>query len=125
MEFFVEMIQKYIKISGFNQNGQKYYLLGHSLGGMITSHYALKYESEIEKLILMSPVGIPEAPGMFKRDQFIWQRKQIMARYEQLCKRLDLQQISQQQQSSVTDTAQFHTYDQRQERVGEMVPGGD
>ena len=48
-----------------------------------------------------------------------------MARYEQLCKRLDLQQISQQQQSSVTDTAQFHTYDQRQERVGEMVPGGD
>lgn len=81
MEFFVEMIQKYIKISGLNQNGQKYYLLGHSLGGMITSHYALKYESEIEKLILMSPVGIPEAPGMFKRDQFIYQRKQIMARY--------------------------------------------
>jgi len=48
---------------------QKYYLLGHSLGGCIACHYALKYPKNIEKLILMSPVGIMETPEHLQRER--------------------------------------------------------
>ncbi|KXL46562.1 hypothetical protein M433DRAFT_156460 [Acidomyces richmondensis BFW] len=37
-------------------------LLGHSLGGYMAVCYALKYPGRCEKLILASPVGIPEDP---------------------------------------------------------------
>ena len=80
MDFFVETIYSYVKISDLNEDSKKYYLLGHSLGGMISSHYALRYENQIEKLILMSPVGLPEAPNVMKRDKFC-QRNSLMARY--------------------------------------------
>jgi len=37
-------------------------LLGHSLGGYLAIAYALKYPGHLNKLILASPVGIPEDP---------------------------------------------------------------
>ena len=37
-------------------------LLGHSLGGYMAVCYALKYPGHLNKLILASPVGIPEDP---------------------------------------------------------------
>ncbi|KAK5112248.1 hypothetical protein LTR62_004409 [Meristemomyces frigidus] len=37
-------------------------LLGHSLGGYMAVAYALKYPGHLDKLILASPVGIPEDP---------------------------------------------------------------
>ncbi|KAF1912731.1 Alpha/Beta hydrolase protein [Ampelomyces quisqualis] len=37
-------------------------LLGHSLGGYLAVAYALKYPGHLNKLILASPVGIPEDP---------------------------------------------------------------
>ena len=37
-------------------------LLGHSLGGYMAVAYALKYPGRLNKLILASPVGIPEDP---------------------------------------------------------------
>jgi len=37
-------------------------LLGHSLGGYMAVAYALKYPGHLNKLILASPVGIPEDP---------------------------------------------------------------
>ncbi|EDN10205.1 abhydrolase domain-containing protein [Histoplasma capsulatum] len=40
----------------------KFTLLGHSLGGYIAVSYALKYPGRLNKLILASPVGIPEDP---------------------------------------------------------------
>ena len=40
-------------------------MCGHSLGGYVSSVYALKYENELEKLILLSPVGIPKKPDDF------------------------------------------------------------
>ena len=36
------------------------YLLGHSFGGYINTAYALKYPQHVQKLILASPVGVPE-----------------------------------------------------------------
>lgn len=36
----------------------KFYLCGHSLGGYICSLFTMKYQYYIEKLILLSPVGL-------------------------------------------------------------------
>ena len=42
---------------------RNYFILaGHSLGGYLASHYAMKYPHKIEKLVLLSPVGIPVKP---------------------------------------------------------------
>ncbi|KAL5339308.1 Alpha/Beta hydrolase protein [Aspergillus crustosus] len=41
---------------------ERFTLLGHSLGGYIAVNYALKYPGRLNKLILASPVGIPEDP---------------------------------------------------------------
>jgi cardiolipin-specific phospholipase len=41
---------------------EKFTLLGHSLGGYMAVAYALKYPGRLNKLILASPVGIPEDP---------------------------------------------------------------
>ncbi|CAG8960879.1 hypothetical protein HYFRA_00002416, partial [Hymenoscyphus fraxineus] len=40
----------------------KFTLLGHSMGGYMAVAYALKYPGRLNKLILASPVGIPEDP---------------------------------------------------------------
>ncbi|OAX76873.1 hypothetical protein ACJ72_08834, partial [Emergomyces africanus] len=40
----------------------RFTLLGHSLGGYMAVAYALKYPGRLNKLILASPVGIPEDP---------------------------------------------------------------
>ena len=40
----------------------KFTLLGHSLGGYLAVAYALKYPGHLDKLVLASPVGIPEDP---------------------------------------------------------------
>lgn len=40
----------------------RFTLMGHSLGGYLAVCYALKYPGHLKKLILASPVGIPEDP---------------------------------------------------------------
>lgn len=40
----------------------RFTLLGHSLGGYMAVAYALKYPGRLNKLVLASPVGIPEDP---------------------------------------------------------------
>lgn len=46
----------------------KFTLLGHSLGGYLAIAYALKYPGHLNKLILASPVGIPEDPYAVNED---------------------------------------------------------
>ena len=46
----------------------RFTLLGHSLGGYMAVAYALKYPGHINKLILASPVGIPEDPYAVNAD---------------------------------------------------------
>lgn len=47
---------------------EKFTLLGHSLGGYMAVAYALKYPGHLNKLILASPVGIPEDPYAMAAD---------------------------------------------------------
>lgn len=41
---------------------EKFILAGHSFGGYIVGNYALKYYKHIEKLQLISPIGIRVPP---------------------------------------------------------------
>ncbi|KAF2678781.1 alpha/beta-hydrolase [Lentithecium fluviatile CBS 122367] len=47
---------------------ERFTLLGHSLGGYLATAYALKYPGHLNKLILASPVGIPEDPHAVEED---------------------------------------------------------
>ena len=38
----------------------KFYLLGHSMGGMLATRYALMYPEMVEKLILENPIGLED-----------------------------------------------------------------
>lgn len=62
--FFVDALEEWRKI----RNIEKFTLLGHSLGGYLAVSYALKYPGHINKLILASPVGIPEDPDAVKAE---------------------------------------------------------
>ncbi|KAI8320295.1 alpha/beta-hydrolase [Martensiomyces pterosporus] len=56
--FFVESLEEWRKRVGI----EKMMLCGHSFGGYMSALYALKYPEHVEKLVLISPIGIPEAP---------------------------------------------------------------
>ena len=56
--FFVDALEEWRKLRKID----KFTLLGHSLGGYLATAYALKYPGHLNKLILASPVGIPEDP---------------------------------------------------------------
>ncbi|KAL2826821.1 Alpha/Beta hydrolase protein [Aspergillus cavernicola] len=57
-DWFVDALEEW----RIKRNIDRFTLLGHSLGGYIAVNYALKYPGRINKLILASPVGIPEDP---------------------------------------------------------------
>lgn len=50
------------------RNIERFTLCGHSLGGYMAVAYALKYPGHLNKLILASPVGIPEDPYAMNAD---------------------------------------------------------
>ncbi|ROW04473.1 hypothetical protein VMCG_04976 [Cytospora schulzeri] len=57
-DFFIDALEEWRKLRKI----EKFTLLGHSLGGYLATAYALKYPGHLNKLILASPVGIPEDP---------------------------------------------------------------
>ena len=56
--WFVDSLEEWRVEKGID----RFTLLGHSLGGYMAVAYALKYPGHLNKLILASPVGIPEDP---------------------------------------------------------------
>ncbi|KAL7484004.1 hypothetical protein ACHAW6_009645 [Cyclotella cf. meneghiniana] len=55
-KFFVESLESWRK----HHNLPKMTLAGHSMGGYLSVAYAEKYPQHVERLILLSPVGVPE-----------------------------------------------------------------
>jgi cardiolipin-specific phospholipase len=62
--WFIDALEEWRKIRKI----EKFTLLGHSLGGYLAVSYALKYPGRLNKLILASPVGIPEDPWAVNAD---------------------------------------------------------
>lgn len=56
--WFIDSLEEWRRV----RNIEKFTLLGHSLGGYLAVSYALKYPGRLNKLILASPVGVPEDP---------------------------------------------------------------
>lgn len=54
-EFFVESLESWRK----KNNIDKMILAGHSMGGYLSVAYSEKYPERVERLILLSPVGVP------------------------------------------------------------------
>ncbi|XBW36754.1 hypothetical protein QEN19_002331 [Hanseniaspora menglaensis] len=52
--FFVDSLESWRKAKEI----EHFTLIGHSLGGYLSSCYALKYPERVDKLILVSPVGV-------------------------------------------------------------------
>lgn len=57
-DWFIDALEEWRVIRKID----KFTLLGHSMGGYMAVAYALKYPGHLNKLILASPVGIPEDP---------------------------------------------------------------
>lgn len=62
--WFIDSLEEWRKIRKID----KFTLMGHSLGGYLGVSYALKYPGHLNKLILASPVGIPEDPYAVNAD---------------------------------------------------------
>eukprot|EP00697_Spironema_sp_BW2_P012088 gnl/Spiro4/28152_TR13928_c0_g1_i1.p1 gnl/Spiro4/28152_TR13928_c0_g1~~gnl/Spiro4/28152_TR13928_c0_g1_i1.p1 ORF type:complete len:403 (+),score=66.35 gnl/Spiro4/28152_TR13928_c0_g1_i1:81-1289(+) len=58
-DFFVDSLEEWRKSVGLDS----FTLMGHSLGAYLSTHYAMRYNSRVQHLILASPCGIPPAPA--------------------------------------------------------------
>ncbi|KAI8819567.1 Alpha/Beta hydrolase protein [Fimicolochytrium jonesii] len=56
--FFIDSLEQWRKANSIDQMT----LMGHSLGGYLSTAYALKYPQYVEKLILVSPAGVGQRP---------------------------------------------------------------
>ena len=57
--FFIDSLEEWRSKMGL----EKMTLIGHSLGGYLSVVYALRYPTRVNKLILLSPAGVPRDPN--------------------------------------------------------------
>ncbi len=65
-DFFVNSLKLWKEKVGIKK---KFILAGHSLGGYVSSVYALRHPEDLERLLLLSPVGLPEKPDSFTHEE--------------------------------------------------------
>ena len=70
-DFFTDSLEKW----RIKNEIQKMTLLGHSLGGYLSTCYALKYPERVTKLILVSPAGVGKIPEGLKPGEIAPGRK--------------------------------------------------
>ncbi|KAF8461691.1 Alpha/Beta hydrolase protein, partial [Kalaharituber pfeilii] len=63
-DWFIDALEEWRVKRGID----RFTVVGHSLGGYLATAYTLKYPGRIKKLILASPVGIPEDPWAVKEN---------------------------------------------------------
>jgi cardiolipin-specific phospholipase len=56
---------KFLEAWRVAKNLDSFYLVGHSLGGYISSLYTIKYPQRVKKLLLVSPIGFHQKPDDF------------------------------------------------------------
>ena len=66
-DFFVNALYQWKERLGLRD---KFVLAGHSFGGYISSVYAMRYPEQLSRLILISPVGVPEKPDSYSQEHF-------------------------------------------------------
>jgi cardiolipin-specific phospholipase len=57
--FFVDSLEEWRQKMGL----ERMTLVGHSLGAYLSTAYALKFPSRVDKLVLLSPAGVPRGPN--------------------------------------------------------------
>ncbi|MES1908569.1 MAG: hypothetical protein MHM6MM_001480 [Cercozoa sp. M6MM] len=66
-QIFVEALEQWRqRVLGPNK---RMILCGHSLGGYLASHYAMRYEHNVEKLVLISPAGVKPPLSSEQREE--------------------------------------------------------
>ncbi|MBP5648045.1 alpha/beta hydrolase [Candidatus Saccharibacteria bacterium] len=69
MDGYIEWLHHYIRNLHLSQ---KPYIIGHSMGSMVVSHYLEKYQDEVQqKVVLMSPVFRPKKNQKFSNFSFL------------------------------------------------------
>ena len=60
LNYFVNYIEKWRKQFSldFGFELTDFYLMGHSFGAYLASHYTVKYHQHVKKLLLLSPLGV-------------------------------------------------------------------
>eukprot|EP01025_Chloroclados_australasicus_P015969 TRINITY_DN1779_c0_g1_i2.p1 TRINITY_DN1779_c0_g1~~TRINITY_DN1779_c0_g1_i2.p1 ORF type:complete len:389 (-),score=26.22 TRINITY_DN1779_c0_g1_i2:279-1277(-) len=61
IDFFIHALEKWSKINGFRRMA----LLGHSMGGYIAAHYALRHPEQVDQVILACAAGISKKPDNY------------------------------------------------------------
>ena len=69
VDFFVEKIRQYTVACGHEFDKADYYLLGHSMGCIFGSNFAIRFPQRIKGLIQLSPVGIAETPNQRPQEE--------------------------------------------------------
>ena len=62
-DFFVESLEAWRK----EHNIERMILAGHSMGGYLSVAYCEKYPERVERLVLLSPVGVPEESEVIRK----------------------------------------------------------
>ncbi|ODV94813.1 hypothetical protein PACTADRAFT_50673, partial [Pachysolen tannophilus NRRL Y-2460] len=87
-DFFVDSLEQWRKA----RNLDKFVLIGHSLGGYLSSCYTLKYgKDHVEKLVLISPVGVERSEYSLLEDQTLAETSKPMTTNSN--KKIDDQQL--------------------------------
>jgi len=98
-QFFISSLSEWAsEFRKLEPSFTRFSIVGHSLGGYLGTLFALKYPQSVDRLMLVSPVGIPARPVDFKGPQralhqrvllgmmkMLWDRNmspQSLARYE-------------------------------------------
>ena len=69
ISFFMLSLRAWMLTTGYDQ--EEFAIAGHSLGGYLSSRYALLHPQNITNLILFSPVGVPMRPENFTLEEII------------------------------------------------------
>ena len=99
-QYIVNILNKFfIEIGIINKlnNNKKFYLLGHSFGGYISTLYTINYPNNIfNKLILLSPVAISNIDKPSNFNQYIKSNKSILGLYMRYlwCRWCSIQEIT-------------------------------